>query len=318
MLIDEDQQLDGDRITRLQLWEMAVANPLQKNVHVNGIRLTYFERGIAQRGRLPTLLFVHATGFHGRIWDQILNRLPACHSIAIDQRGHGRSEKVRINHWSEVVSDVHELVTALDLTDIVAVGHSMGGHAVLGAAASLGNRIRRVVAVDPVIGDEDSYSDLPVDVSQSPQHPMAKRRAHFESAEQMSERLKSRGSYGLFDPLMLKDYCDHGLLPDGKNGGFTLACPPEIEASVYMTSRTNVGIFDAVSRLTIPVLILRARRPLADGQMDFSSSPTSPDLVKRIPHAREHFFADKTHFLPMQLPDQVANLIRKEMQRVNF
>jgi lipase len=290
---------------------------VEKNIHVNGIRLCYFERGISLRGTGPTLLFLHATGFHARIWDQIIARLPPCHIIAIDQRGHGRSEKVRINHWQEVVADASQVMQELELTGVIGIGHSMGAHALLGASALHQDRVHSIVAVDPVIAPEEAYDNVPVDLSSVAEHPMARRRSTFDTPEEMMERLLSRGSYGLFDPQMLNDYCHYGLLPS-ESGGYQLACPPDIEASVYMTSRTNGDIYDAVRSLQIPVSLLRAKTPSLDNsEMDFSSSPTWPGLINEFPNAEEHFFSDKTHFLPMEIPDEVAAIIEQRIQQLN-
>ena len=58
----------------------------------NGLSLASFEWRAALRGATPTLWMVHATGFHGRVWDQVIHHLPGRHVIAVEQRGHGRSE----------------------------------------------------------------------------------------------------------------------------------------------------------------------------------------------------------------------------------
>ena len=129
---------------------------IEKNAVVNGTRITYFERGIAYRGQRPTLLFVHATGFHARVWDKIIDAMGDIHTISVDQRGHGRSEKKKIQHWDEVITDVAELIEQLDLTNVLAIGHSMGGHALIGAGARMQDRFQRIVAIDPVIPAEDS------------------------------------------------------------------------------------------------------------------------------------------------------------------
>ena len=120
---------------------------LEKNAVVNGIRLTYFERGMVYRGVKPTLLFVHATGFHARVWDKIINALGDFHSISVDQRGHGRSEKKKTQHWSEVITDTSEMIEQLDLTNIIAIGHSMGAHALIGAAPKAEHRFLKIIAV---------------------------------------------------------------------------------------------------------------------------------------------------------------------------
>ena len=50
----------------------------------------------------------------------------------------------------------------------------------------------------------------------------------------MFERFHKRPPFDLWQPQVLRDYCEYGLLPDGD--GFVLACPPEIEASIYQHS----------------------------------------------------------------------------------
>ncbi len=288
---------------------------IEKNAIVNGIRLTYFERGTVYRGVKPTLLFVHATGFHARIWDKIINALGDFHSISVDQRGHGRSEKKKTQHWSEVITDTSEMIEQLDLTNIIAIGHSMGAHALIGAAPKAEHRFLKIIAIDPVIAEEaDFMDDSPSLFNSAEEHPTAKRRNEFDSAEEMAERLKPKGSFGLFDPEMLMDYCRHGLLPNEKGKGYVLACPPHIEASVYMSSRSNHDIYDAVRSLSLPVLILRAKEPAKDGNaIDFSSSPTWPKLASEFSNGREIYFADKTHFLPMEIPEEITKIIAQEI-----
>ena len=62
----------------------------EKKIRLDSATLAYFERNTHLRSKGPTLLFVHATGFHGRVWDKIINSIGKFHSISVDQRGHGR------------------------------------------------------------------------------------------------------------------------------------------------------------------------------------------------------------------------------------
>ena len=285
--------------------------PVQHEVIANGVVHAVFERHAQAKGSGVTLLFLHATGFHARVWDQIIARLPALHSVAVDLRGHGRSQEAPVLHWGEVVSDVSELVGKLDLTHIVGVGHSMGAHALIGAAAVEPRRYASLLALDPVIMAPEAYSDYVLsDPNEAISHPMARRRANFDSPADMMERLVGKGSYGLFEPAILRDYCEYGLLP-APQGGFTLACPPAIEASIYMTSRGNGAIFDAVRSLPVPVRVLRAKAPVPGQALDFSSSPTWPGLAAEFPDAEDYHYPEHTHFLPMQIPDVVSRHIRE-------
>jgi pimeloyl-ACP methyl ester carboxylesterase len=287
-------------------------------VRLNDCELAYYERAPELRGKGPTLFFVHATGFHARVWDQIIARLPRHHSIALDQRGHGRSEDKAISHWRTVGEDQVALIESLDLQDIVGIGHSMGAHAMIEAAATCQQRFRRLVLIDPTVmapGDYIREEDAPR-AGEARMHPAAKRRNRFDSVEAMMERLQNRSSFHLFDPQMFRDYCEYALRPAADGDGFELSCPPEVEASVYMTGRTNGGIYDSVHALEIPVLVLRAMPPTDDmvGPQIFSASPTWPGLAAEFRDAREIYYPDKSHFLPMEIPDEVAGLIRTEIE----
>lgn len=286
-------------------------------MRLNDCELAYYERCPELKGRGPTLFFVHATGFHARVWDQIIARLPRAHSIALDQRGHGRSEKQRLSHWRTMGQDQAALVEALALENIVGVGHSMGAHAMIDAAATCRDRFRRLLLIDPTVLPPEAYLDGDdlTRLREGPMHPAAKRRNRFDSVEAMIDRLKERSSFPRFDPQILRDYCEHGLRRAEDGDGFVLACPPEVEASVYMSSRTNGGVYESVRSLEIPVLVLRAQELSGDmvGPMAFSTSPTWPGLAAEFANGREIHFPDKTHFLPMEIPDEVAALIRREL-----
>src|SRR5204862_2554684 len=122
---------------------------IEASVLVNGVSLTYFEWGRGAAG--DPLVLVHATGFHARCWDQVVALLGERRIIAVDQRGHGRSDRVTRIRWQDFGRDVAELVRRLDLHDVVGVGHSAGGHAMVEAAALEPARFRRLVLTDPTI-----------------------------------------------------------------------------------------------------------------------------------------------------------------------
>ena len=287
----------------------------EKNLVTNGLRLTYFESGAEHRGARPTLLFVHATGFHARIWDKIAREFPDHHLIAVDQRGHGRSEKRPFVHWDEAISDMSGFIAKLRLRNILGIGHSMGGHVVIGAASRDNARFRSLVAIDPVVPAEPEYEEeTPLDDASVEMHPTAKRRRHFASPEEMADRLRPKGSFSLFDPDIFMDYCRYGLLRNETGDGYVLACPPEIEASVYMSARSNRGIYAAARSLDIPVTVARAREPSHHrDQMNFANSPTWPGLASVFKHGKDVHFHDKSHFLPMQVPDEIVRLVREQL-----
>ena len=290
--------------------------PIQRSFRLDDIDLAYFEWNAERRGREPTLLLAHATGFHARCWDRMIQHLGDRHVLAVDMRGHGRSGRSEIRDWLIFGEDLARLVVGLELEDLVGVGHSMGGHALVDAAAAVPGAFRGLVLLDPVIGSPESYekSDEQVDemrrMTGGGPHPTARRRNRFASPQAMFERFESRRPYSLFDREVLRDYCEYGLLPAPDGEGFVLACPPELEASIYMTSRTPAKIFESVRAVDVPVLVVRAMEPAAERDpMDFSASPTWPELARRFPEAVDLQIPELTHFLPMQAPARMAALV---------
>ena len=291
---------------------LGAEQPQLRFVQANGIRLAYFEWRAALRGRLPTLLLVHATGFHGRVWDQVIHHLPGRHVIAAEQRGHGRSEVADFESWEAFGQDLSALAVQLDLQGAVGVGHSMGAFGLLRAAALQPGRFSQLILIDPVIqAPEHSLGQRPAQIEL---HPAAQRKNHFESTEAMFRRFADRPPYSVFNRQALRDYCDHGLKPAEDGNGFQLACPPAFEGKVYPLSRFNPGIHADIRALPIPVLVLRARpQDPAVKPWDSLGTPTWPGLAAAFPQGRDRQLMDKTHMMPMEDPAGVACLINEAM-----
>ncbi len=285
----------------------AYGAPSEHRLTVNGVSLCYFEWGHAQD---TDLLLVHATGFHARCWDQVVARLaPGFHVIALDMRGHGRSERAGSYDWDSFGCDLVSLVDALGLADCVAVGHSMGGHSLLQLAAARNDRMRRLLLLDPVVFEPEAYQDDRYRGFASPaEHPVARRRSHWSDWQTMRASLADKGSFSLWDPAIFDDYCRYGCLPTAD--GVELACPPLVEASVYL-GNTGTNIFTQLDSVLAPCSVLRAppRIPGHGPEMDFSKSPTWPGLAARLPNGHDVLLSDLTHFIPMQAPARVADYV---------
>lgn len=281
--------------------------PQEYDVALADNRLTYVEWHADQRGKGPTLLFLHATGFHARIWDQVVARLPARHTICLNLRGHGGSTGGPLDRWTGYADEVAEVIRRLDLTRIVGIGHSVGGHILVPTALALPERFERLMLIDPVIMPPQLMQLREAMYPEGYVHPTTKRRNEFASVEDMIDRFRDRAPYAVFDPQVLEDYCTHGLRPEGD--GFVLRCSPVMEGGVYVRSMSNPGIYDMVKQVPHPVLILRANPPANWGEMDFSASPTWDELAGLFPDGHEEFLPHLTHFIPMQDPDLTADRI---------
>lgn len=274
-------------------------------MRVNAIALNYYEWRAKPGNQEPPLLIAHATGFHGRCYSAIAERFPDRRVIALDLRGHGRSEGEPIDHWRTMVDDVAGFLAQLRIRRAVGVGHSMGAHVLLQCASENPEAFSRLVLFDPVILPQDYYRPEHAGNASTPANPAIRRKRDFASPEAMMERFATRDPYTLFDARVFEDYCRYGL-KEQPGGDYVLACSPEMEASVYASSRSNSGIFDAARSVEIPVLVVRAQ----GGQLnDFKSSPTWPGLASIIPQGTDLDRSDMTHFHPFQDPADAARII---------
>ena len=271
---------------------------------VNGVDLAWAEWGGEQS---PVLLLAHAAGFHGRCWDQIVRHLDDYRVIAIDHRGHGRSDSNPPFTWEQFGRDIVELIVALDLREIVAVGHSLGGHCLIQAAARVPDRVSRLTLIDPVVFEPEVYEKAPSEPNLI--DAIVRRRSTWDSPQQMIEKLRDRAPFSRWHPEVLRDYCEHGLVQNPN--GYRLACAPQIEASIYMGA-FDVDIIGCISKIEAPVTVVRAEsKGHGVAEQDFSASPTWPGLANAFRRGRDIYIPEHTHFMPMENPRLIATIIQQ-------
>ena len=248
------------------------------------------------------MVFCHATGFHGRCWDEVIRHLdPTVSATALDMRGHGRSEQTDPPmHWRDFGLDTAALADELGWRGAIGVGHSMGGYAVALAAALRPEAFRSLILLDPVIMVPESYSGPWV-----PEHFARKRRRDWESADEMYARYHGRGPFESWQDPVLRDYCNYAL------SGHTLACPTEVEGSIYENcTLPEAEIYAELERLTIPVLVIRSAIEFVLGFTAMEASPTNPRLANLLAGGRDLHWRDVSHFIPMEVPQRVASEIK--------
>lgn len=115
-------------------------------VQCNGADLCYEERGNG-----PTILFLHGAFAGLRYLEpQLIGLSEEFHTVALDFRGHGRSEKTERGHTlSQYSRDVQAFLEQLELTDVAVVGWSMGALVSWEYVDQFGTeRIRALVDID--------------------------------------------------------------------------------------------------------------------------------------------------------------------------
>ena len=271
--------------------------------------ICWFEWG--ERGAGPSVFLLHATGFHARLWDRVVASLPAgTHVIAPDHRGHGRSYKpASLSDWAATSDALLPLIDRFAGAQLVGCGHSMGSYVLSRLAAERPEAFGHIFLIDPVIMDPVFYAHSAGQPVPDPSaHPVARRRNRWDGRSAMLASFAERPPYAHWQPEVLADYCRYGLLPATGGEGWELACPPQLEASVYLGAALT-DPYAWIDRITAPSTVIRAKSGERANNLDFSVSPSWPGLGARLGAIRDEQWAELSHFIPMEAPQRIANLI---------
>lgn len=137
-------------MTRPALGERpAVAGGIDLDLPGRGVRL----RATRWPGSGVPVLLLHGLASSRRFWDLVVPGLAGLPVLAMDQRGHGDSDRPDGPYdGATVAADALTALDALGLSRVVVVGHSWGGSTALRLAATAPERVLSVVAVDGGLG----------------------------------------------------------------------------------------------------------------------------------------------------------------------
>jgi sigma-B regulation protein RsbQ len=112
----------------------------------DGVAIHYDDQG---EGELA-LVFIHGWNCDRNYWNAQREFFSKSHRVVtLDLAGHGDSDQSRVDWTMQAFgADVAAVVTALDLDNVVLIGHSMGGKVIVEAATQLRGRVVAVVGVD--------------------------------------------------------------------------------------------------------------------------------------------------------------------------
>ena len=266
-------------------------------------------------GEGDPILLLHATGFHSRCWHEVVKRLPGRHIYAVDLRFHGKSGESGNVDWGLMADDIRILIERLELSNLLGVGHSIGGHLIARVAAQRPDVFKHLILIDPVILSPDTYDQFH-DISErikAQDHPVSRRKNNWRDAQEMFERFKERHPFSTWQPEVLRDYCDYALRPADQDALRQLACDPINEAGIYLHQGGNETLLQALPNITVPTTLLRAP-PGEEGAPNLSTSPTWPELANILPNCREIYLPHLNHFIPMQDPALVATTIEQALE----
>jgi pimeloyl-ACP methyl ester carboxylesterase len=130
---------------------VAAAEPASSYVELSGLRLHYLDWGGAEHKR--TFVLCHGGSAHAHWWTLVAPQLKS-HGrvIALDFRGHGRSQWAEIYGPAAHIADVTKLIRDHLRRSVVLIGHSMGGEIAQRIAVDNPQLVSALIVVDAPYG----------------------------------------------------------------------------------------------------------------------------------------------------------------------
>lgn len=267
----------------------------------------------SQQRLKPAVMLSHATGFHGRCFDPVvefLNTEYECTSF--DFRGYGDSNLP--NDWSVTwqgyCDDALAIARSLqNKIQIIAVGHSMGATALVMAALIEPELFKALIIYEPIIFPESMRNAQTASHQPSPLAEGARRRrTTFASRDEAFANYSSKPPMNVFDEKSLRAYVDFGFndvrIAETNENCVVLKCNPEHEARTYETG-TSHETWEQLHLLRVPTWIV------AGAVAPMQPSSWSELIAKKIPNSKFIQWPDAGHFGPMQQPARLADLVRE-------
>jgi pimeloyl-ACP methyl ester carboxylesterase len=252
----------------------------------------------------PELVFLHGGGQNAHTWDTVAMAM-ARPLVALDLPGHGHSDGGR-NGSVDVASnaeDVAVAIRALAPDALAVVGMSLGGMTTIALADHAPELVRKVVLVDVTPGVNEKKSSTIAEFINGPES--------FDSFDDLLARTIQ------YNPTRTESSLRRGILHNAEqreDGSwvwryqrFRAFEPTAAENAAEGTGHPDFQfLWDAVSRIQVPVLLARGMR-----EQSVVDDDDEVELLRRLPNAQVEHFEDAGHSLQGDTPVELAQSIER-------
>ena len=216
--------------------------------------------------------------------------------------------------WRTFADDLVNGLRQHNLSDVVAVGHSLGAMASMLAVIQAPECFRALILLDPVFFAPRRLwlVHLFRALGLSERLPLVQgarnRRRDFANADDAFAYFRGKPLFADWPDDTLRLYAQGSVKPS--NGGFTLAWSPEWEAQIYKTVFTDT--WDELPKLRglVPTLMIRAE----------TSKPLTRDAAAKarrtVPDMDYAEIAKHGHLFPQTAPDETRRIISDWLTRI--
>jgi pimeloyl-ACP methyl ester carboxylesterase len=229
-----------------------------------------------------TLLLIHGAGGSHLAWPAALRRLPQTAVYTLDLAGHGRSHPPSLRTIEAYTQDVLDFIAALELENVVVLGHSMGGAIAQMVGLDQPSQVIGLVLVGT--GAKLRVSPAILEAIQT----------NYEAAVDMLNQFYWSGTQ---NPDVAADY-----------RRAMLACPPEVMFYDFLAC-DQFDVRDRLAEITLPTLVISASAdqmiPMKFGQF----------LTEQLPQAEFAQIEQAGHMMTLEAPEQLTQLVYTFVQK---
>ena len=279
--------------------------PRDEWVSVDGLRLHYRDWG----GSGEPVILIHGLASTCHIWDLVAPILSERFAVlALDQRGHGESEKPdRGYDFATVAGDLRKFIEAVGVDRPILVGHSWGGNVAVEFAATYPAMAKGLCLID---GGTIEVSAVPGMTLERAREEMAPPDFTGTTVDQFRAMGRSRDWGFEITPEIeqivianfevLEDNTIRARLSRKNHMEIINACWDQKPSTLY-------------SKVACPTLLMPTRKDSAAEGWRASFDESIAKAEQLLPVSKTAWLEDSIHDVPLQRPELVADTIEEHI-----
>lgn len=237
----------------------------------------------------PVVFGLPGLGSSGTAWGPLAERLPDARVLSVDLRGRGAGRSLLGPTGLRAhAEDVARILTELDLSDVVVIGHSMGAYLAPLVAQEAPDRVRRLVLVDGGIRPSFPFFMSPAVTRMMFRRQLRSLDRDWPSVEALAAKAKIDkmvASRPELRPVVLEVLAD-------ELGGTPGALRPRADVDRCAEDAVDTfwgdDVVPALESLKVPAELFLAENMRWDGQKPFIADKVVTPWKERLPHLTVH------------------------------
>lgn len=271
------------------------------------MNIPHFDLG----GDGPPLHFLHANGYPPECYTPFLEHLQKnYHIFGMKLRPlWDGATRDGLNDWHPYSDDLLRFLSDLKPAPVIGVGHSIGGIVTLRAALRDPQKFSALILLDPVLFVPPfmlTWNFVRAIGIGEKAHPLIqgarRRRRTFTDLDTVFRSYRTRPIFRYLSDESLKTYIE-GITRKKEDGTYELVFTPEWEAHIYLTGMRDFDLWRELPKLSIPTLIIRG------AETDTFMENAAQLVTRKNPKIQIHTMQKATHILPLEHPQDVADII---------